>query len=432
MLKTKVHKAPWFFLGFAIVVYITGFLYKDLAPGGSQGDFNSFVWTTIQSFRADLSYSIRHYGTFGDANYPFFYIFQAYINPFSIHKIQYHISTFFLGFFTFLMFGYTVKKSSAGVSLLESFFAASTVLLLPFFLTRVYWGTSASLGWLLFVVSLFFLVELKNLEGSHVKANDKIILLFCFFSSLALYVRPAFVFLPIYYVGYLVFVNKNIRTLMVSLAAYLVFAIPGLMLLYVWGGMFDARSGMKGVNLYSFSHIPRNIPLLSSFFIFYLFPALLIETKVIGLQKMTSKYFPAFMVALVLQLLLLKLGFFDDLGKITLGGGAILKLNYFFKEGNCLLLIVASSAGLSVLYRFLRESFWSNAVILLPLFFIYGLPACLYQDYLEPLIIFFFFIGLIKCELYRVFSQNMVLASKIYMVYFFAYLVFSVGYKHFI
>ena len=141
---------------------------------------------------------------------------------------------------------------------------------------------------------------------------------------------------------------------------------------------------------HNYKFIIRNIPILLSYFAFYFFPVLIIEYLHIGIKKFSLKYFKPFFSAILLLLFLWQFNYLNYLGEFILGGGAILKLNYLIKAENFLLLLLASAIGFSIIYQILKENFKVNVSILLPVLIIYGFPNEIYQEYVEPLILFIF------------------------------------------
>ena len=76
--------------------------------------------------------------------------------------------------------------------------------------------------------------------------------------------------------------------------------------------------------------------------------------------------------------------------------------------------------GFSMIYLFVREKCKKNLILLLPIFIIFGFPKFIFQDYLEPLIIFLFFLGFIKTSQNHLLKENTTFISTIYIMYFFS------------
>ena len=138
-----------------ISIYFIGFNFKEYVPGGSPVDFKGFIWKNINFFKNDLIYSLVNYKKLSDANFPGFYIIN-YINPFSNSIGTFHLFSLIIGFLTFIIFGITLSHKDKSNDKITNFLAASLILILPFFISRTYWGTSAGLAWFFFILTIFF------------------------------------------------------------------------------------------------------------------------------------------------------------------------------------------------------------------------------------------------------------------------------------
>jgi len=418
-----------FFLLGIIISFVIGFVFREFAPGGAAADFDARTWLLIESFKNNFYLTIKNYGKFGDASYPLFYIFNAYLNPFTSNKIQYLISNTFISFITFIFFSILLKKTLPRISLIDCYFSSSIILLLPFYRSSAYWGTTENLGWMFFVLSLYFFLKIKFSQKKYKKINYFDPIIFCFLSSCALYTRPSLVFLPLTYMLYLFLINKNIKIIYLSILCYSIFSIPALILFSIWGGFLDIKNmDSEIVASHNYKFIIKNIPILLSYFAFYFFPILLIEIKEIGLKKFTSKYIITFIISFIFLIIFWQLNYLNYLEDLKYGGGAILKLNFLVKEENIFLMLIACAFGFSIIYALLKENFKFNICTLLPIFLIYGFPKFLFQEYLEPLIIFIFFSGLLQTELKQIFFKNINAANITVMTYFSFYLVAATYY----
>ena len=201
-------------------------------------------------------------------------------------------------------------------------------------------------------------------------------------------------FLPVSYLLYLFFYNANKKIIITSIVSFTIFAIPGFLLIWVWGDIYDTKN-LSSNTVYGYWLHPKyilfNIPILLSFFGFYLLPILIIEFLNSGYKNFFNKYFKSFFFASITLTILSQVNLLDYLGSYTLSGGAILKINYLIEKNNFFLLLVFSAIGFSILMRFFKEDIKNNAIILIPLFILYCLPRLLYQEYVEPLILIIFF-----------------------------------------
>ena len=97
--------------------------------------------------------------------------------------------------------------------------------------------------------------------------------LFCFFSSISIYIKPVFVFLPIFFITK-VFIEEKIKIKIFCSLLYLIFALPGFYLIYIWGGLIavDIQNPMSETIHIHPGNIIKNSIILPTLFLFYLMP----------------------------------------------------------------------------------------------------------------------------------------------------------------
>ena len=426
----------YLFIGVVYMIFFVGFLFKNFSAGGSKNDFYTYTWKGISAFKTDLSSSLVDYAQIiGDPNFPLFYIINAYLNPLNSSQNLYFISSIIIGLLSiYIFFKILLIISLPNINHKEIFFSASLILLLPFYISRVYFGTSANLGWLFFLISLYFFI--KNIQNGNSK---KIYLVYvCFFSALGLYCRPALVFFPFIFLLHLFFLGKNSNNLLIVIFIYFILAIPGIYIIYIWMNLSGsnivstpwAPSNIRG-GYYHYTSYLKNIPIISSYFLFYLLPLIFygLKEKYFKVNKNDLMFFALFFLT---QIIIFEIICSDCLSTNWYGGGIFLKINNLFLSGHYIIFIFFSSAGLVLITNILKQSFLSNAIVIIPLFLIYGLSNGLYQDYFEPLILFLIFSNLIKTKYKDFFFKKLEKINKIYFYYFVVYLFGSLFYQNLI
>ena len=429
--KSDINKIIVFFV--ILISYIAGYILRENAVGGGV-EFYELDWPITQSFKRDFLFTIQSYGSFGDGTIPFSHIINAYLNPFSNNVETFQLSVVAISFVIFLVFAFILKKIFSYINTTDILLLSSILLILPFFRTSAFWGKNENYGWLFFILALYFFSEIKkNIYEAHNDKNLKNVLFFCFTSSCALYARQALIFLPISYFLFL-FLNKvNKKIILTSVVWFTLFSIPGLLLIFTWGGLYDTKNVDTGTVYGLWVHheyILKNLPILTSFFGFYLLPILIIEFFNYGYKDFFKKYSKSFFLALTTLIILSQINLLDYLGTYVLSGGAILKLNYLIMKNNFFLLLIFSAIGFSILIRFIKEDPKNNAIILVPLVILYSLPRLLYQEYAEPLILIIFFMA-IKTDLHKVYFKKVSVSNTIFLSYFAVYLIGSIYFKHF-
>jgi len=432
----KVNK-NYFFIAAIYIIFFIGFFFKTYSAGGSKNDFYVYTWNGISAFKKDLLGSLLNYSQIiGDPNFPLFYIFNAYLNPLNSTQNLYFISSIIIGLFSvYIFFKILLITSKSNINHIEIFLTASLIVLLPFYVSRVYFGTSANLGWLFFLISIYFFVK-KNKNRN----SKKIYLIYvCIFSALALYCRPALVFFPFIFLLQLFFLDKNLNNLLIVIFTYFILAIPGICIIYIWMLNSDVPNIVStpwapsniGGGYYHYTSYLKNIPIISSYFLFYLIPLIVYGLKV-KYFKISKNDLSIFLLYFLAQIIIFEIICTKCLLNNWYGGGIFLKINNLFLTNHFTVFLFFSSAGLVLITNILKQYFLRNAVVILPLFLIYGLSNGLYQDYFEPLIIFLIFSNLIKTNYKDFFFENLEKLNKIYFYYFVIYLFGSLFYQNLI
>ena len=265
------------FLCLIFFSFFVGYILRENATGGGL-EFYNLSWPIINSFKKDFLFTINNYGTFDDGSFPLAHIINAYINPFSDNEGSFQLSVTFISFVVFIIFSMVLKRSFNNIKYEDILLIASVLLLLPFFRTSAFWGKPENFSWLFCILSLYFFVGIRK-KISQTPNNKTMIeiMLFCLFSSCALYVRQPFIFLPISYLLYLLVFQAHKKIIIFSIVSFVILSIPGLLLILSWGGLYDTKNVDYFYGLINIKFILKNIPILLSFFGFYLLPILIIE-----------------------------------------------------------------------------------------------------------------------------------------------------------
>jgi len=435
MILNKKVLLKFFIICLISVSFFLGYFLRENAVGGGL-EFYTMEWPIIQSFKKDFIFTINNYGLMHDYTMPFIYMVSAYLNPLSDNITNFQLANTIISFLIFIIFAIILKKKNLYISFIDALLISSVFLLLPFFRTSAFWGKQENYGWLFLIIAFYFFSEIKKNISKNPNNRDIFnIVFFCLTSACALYARQALFFLPISYLLYLFFNNASKKIIVISIISFAIFSIPGLLLMWTWGGVFHAVPGMEPWGSFlggwiNYNHILKNLPIMLSFFGFYLLPFLMVELLNSGFKYFFYKYFKSFFFALTILFLLSQTNLLNYLGDYTLGGGAILKVNYLIQKNNFLLLLVFSSIGFSILVRFVEEDAKNSLIILLPVIIIYSLPKILGQEYVEPLILIIFFLYL-KTDLHKIYFKNISLSHLIFISYFAIYLIGSIYFKHY-
>ncbi len=435
----KTHYFKVFLIFIIITSYFFGFTLRENLSGGAESDFINFTWPAIQGFQNDFLDSIKNYGKFHEGAWPMFHILNAYLNPFTFSEIAFQFSITIISILNFFIFE-NIVRNKFQINRVDSFLLSSIILLLPIFRSSAFWGLTENFGWLFLLIAIKIYLKIEDYLDKKI-LNKKVlinILFLCLFSSFALYTRQYLIFFSIFLILDLIFIKKNLKALTIFLVFFSFFSIPGFILIYLWGGLYDSANFTMVFSygptddLFDYHHpkfIVKNLPFLFSFFALYLMPFFFIEMKTFGFFKIIKKYFPSFIIVFLIMNFFNFFDFLEYLKSIDTGGGAILKLNYILFKNNIIFFILFVSIGFSLFYEILKQNFKFNTILFLTLL-VFCLPYIILQEYYEPLILFAVFL-LFHHNYDFLFDKKNNFSILIIVLYYAGYLIGSIYYRYF-
>ena len=150
-----------FLIILAMTSFIYGFVVKEDSAGGGLYDFNN-TWNNQTTFNENsLTDSIRNTKTAEireniNSHFPFSYILNKFLNPFSNNKENFLRSIFILNFFVPLIFFFSLKNNYTNKNLYLIGCLSSILYLSPYFRTSSYWAGMENYGLSMFVISFYF------------------------------------------------------------------------------------------------------------------------------------------------------------------------------------------------------------------------------------------------------------------------------------
>ena len=419
----KSKNLKYLYLFFLLQIYFIGFFFRENIGGGAESDFNNFTWPVILSFKENFFETLKNYGVFGEGSPPLFHILNAYLNPFIFSKLAFQGSITIFSLFNVLIFS-KILEDKFFLSKSDSFLYGSIFLILPFFRSSSFWGLTENLGWLFLLLSIKIYLDLN-------KYKNKILSIFLLtlFSSLALYTRPYLIFFPVFLILKTI-TEKNYFLFNRLSFFYLIMAIPGLYLIYLWGGSFVLGSDETKISFIQEYHSPRfiikNLVFFSSIFLFYIIPLefiFFLKEKKLPSKKSFLTFLTFFSLLLVLHFF----GFFDYLYQTNLGGGVFFKVVQIFLQNQMILFLFISALGFSVIFKYLILSN-TNKILFFSLI-IFCFPKFILQEYFEPLmIILFFSIFDFKDKFFKLNDNKNII---VFLSYFIAYFSGSYYFRYF-
>ena len=424
MNKKNIILLKYSFLFLVFQSYLIGFFLRENIAGGAEKDFLLFTWPGIQAFKENFTDAIINWSAIGEGSTPLFHILNAYFNPFSYSQIAFQSSIALISLLNVIFFSQILIEKFR-LKNIDAILYSSIFLILPFFRSSAFWGITENLGWLFLIISIKFFLRVEKKNNFLIKN----IFFTCLFSSLALYTRPYLIFFPIFIFLYYL-ITKKFTKFKFSAFFYILFSVPGFILLYLWDGKIYLGEGINKVNFIEENHHPKfilqNLIIFPCIVFFYFLPIEFLSF--LKKLKVGKEVLLKFAILFLFLVFLYFFNFFDYLKEMRLGGGAFLKLIQFFFDDNLIFFILLSSLGIMVIFKYARIS-KKNLILFSVFLFIYTTPKIIFQEYFEPLVLILLFsvLDLKKETIYLIKSNKSIFY---FYVYFVGYFLASFYYRY--
>ena len=380
---------------FTIISYFIGFINKENSAGGGEVDFQ-FVWQNLQTFESyNLLEAIKLTAVpddkiFQSTRTPGFYIINKLLNPFTYNKDTFQISIFIFSILIPTLFYFSLLSKFKSEKKIYLLALSSIIFLSPYFRTSAIWGLEENLGILCVVIAGFYLSKFK--DPSLLK-NEKLNLFFISLSSsLCVYFDQKLVLIPLVcYLSLLFSKHKNIFKIHLTFY-YVLFSLPFLYLIYLWGNIAPSAdaTGRGVLKNFNYHHIGYVLSILGFYFLPFIFFLKDFKKNFIEIFSRENLIILILFISFIFYFL-----FFHDLSnEYHLGGGAIKKLiQLFFINTDIQKILLSLSFTVSFFVIMIFKNSFENKIMLsfLIITSILITPA-LFQEYYDPLILLLFFL----------------------------------------
>lgn len=399
----KNENVIYYFLIFAIITsYFLGFVLNENSSGGAIVDFentkrnlNTFKNNNfIEAIKATSSIDEK---VFRSTRAPGFYVFNKYLNPFlnnfRLHQAYTTVISLLAPLFVFL----SLRIQFNDLKNYHCLFFSSIILLSPYFRSTSFWGNEENLGIIFVAISGFFFSKFFKSFSS--KNNWILLTCLIFFSSLVVYCDQKLVIIPLIILISILNSKKNLQSKIYSIFLYLIFSLPFLYLIKIWGNIVPTGDGLdRKINFLSGNFNYHYFVFSMSIISFYLFPFyfLSIDKKknIYYLIKNKSNLIFSIIFLFFLSYFLL---IFKMQNIYYIGGGVFNQISKILFEKEIFKKIFLSLVFLFSWFMFIN--FFKNNVInfiiliFFPFFSLIISPA-LFQEYFDPLFLLLIFIYL--------------------------------------
>ena len=354
---------------------LIGFYLDENITVGPKADFLHHL-KTLHSFDIDLKYALLNYETIDGSTRisPIFLLYLFYLIFFfiDIDLVRFVSMNIFL--ISPFIFYKCLKIKFKYVDRNLLFFFSFLLYLSPSFRGNVIWPESAMLGFLFFLVSIYYFLKFER---------DKIFLfaiLNIIFLSIAAYIRPSYCLFSLFFfmgfyreylIGYKIFILFCINILLSLPAFYYIFVLD---VNFITPQIHSSSNLTYGIT--------NKILIISSIIFFYLFPFLITIYK-FNKVKISYKEILIFSFISVVFYFLLVPNFHYNLG--IGGGGIFLHISHYFFNSNNVFFIISFFSIISICYILMIDT-KKNFPLILILFFLVP-QTHIFHKYYDPILL---------------------------------------------
>jgi len=423
--KKKIIKIDYFnylILG-AFLSYILGFFLYEDSGGGGFNDFIYHAWPLIKSFKEDFLFTLINFKSFTNATFPFYHIVISFIPSFIIKNFFFlRFFNFILNIFIVILFYFFLKKKFSNVNKKILMLLSSALFLSPYFRTGTFWVMPETFTFFFLIPACYYLHVIFYNNKKNILVNN---IFLAIFSSLTLYSRQQYIFLPLIHFVFLLFYNKNIKIIGLIGLLYLLFSLPGFYTLHLWG-TFSDYSSVHALNYVSYKYILKNLFIILSIIFFYSLPLLFINYQYFK-KELTNKLFVYRLVILFFVLFFI----IFNIEYSSLGGGVFLKFTQFFLNKNYTLLAFLSSFVILLLFNLLKKK--EILIFVFIIFFIFNLAITeiIFQEWFDPFYFVSFFLLYKKNFIKKIITESN-LALNVFYIFQITFLFLCIYFYHYI
>ena len=312
---------------------LTGVYFNEDLIGGAFNDYKGHFYISDE-FRNNFIHTFNNYDNLGHRQSPIFYIIRSLLTDSeTLQRI------FFLHLYLLIpLFLYKCLKIKYKTNYKNNLkLLCSSLLLLPTFRSYSIWPDPHLLGFLFFLVSIYYFIKFEN--------NNKISkfsFLNTLFLSFSAYISPNFGVFVIFFIYEYLIKFKLTKNFFLILLLNLLLSIPFFYYLFFLevNFLFNNNGWDIGDNIYSLTNISNKIIIISSIFLFFIVP--LIDIKFF--KNLNNLNLRKDLILTIFIIYLISCYFFDFSDTYILtnsGGGVFYNISNYLFNNNYLLFFVS-------------------------------------------------------------------------------------------
>ena len=407
-----------------IIIYIlfilslfVGLIFQENSAGGAIHDINHLL-PYIDKFQEGFKTGMQYYLNNINIHSPFFFILISYLNNL-FNNIFYTEILYILISSVLPILFYRILKIKFDYNKNLLFLVSCLIFISPYFRSSAIWLLGDNLALIFFSISIIYYLKFSN------DRNNRNFYLCITAIIICCYIRYYYALFYFFYL-FSVYREINNKFFLIVLTYSFIISIPAFFYIYL---IVNNYNFIDTVYSYSKLNYFGNIFTILSIILFYIFPFITSDLKIIKKHYLENKKEIIFLSFPLIIIYFLDIIFNNNLIDFSpLGGGVFIKLLNLIELDLKISLLTISIISILILNFYLRTKLIKNYTLMA--LFILSFPMyTLFQKYFDPLIYIFLF-GLItfsekKCLL----NINKSKLLSIYL-YFLSFYFFSLFYYY--
>ena len=400
-----------------ILSLFVGLIFQENSAGGAIHDINHLL-PYIDKFQEGFKTGMEYYLNNINIHSPFFFILISYLNNL-FNNIFYTEILYILISSVLPILFYRILKIKFDYNKNLLFLVSCLIFISPYFRSSAIWLLGDNLALIFFSISIIYYLKFSN------DKNNRNLYLCITTIIICCYIRYYYALFYFFYL-FSVYREINNKFLFILLTYSFFISIPAFFYIYL---IVNNYNFIDTVYSYSKLNYFGNIFTILSIILFYIFPFITSDLKIIKKHYLKNKKEIIFLSFPLIIIYFLDIIFNNNLIDFSpLGGGVFIKLLNLIELDLKISLLTISIISILILNFYLRTKFIKNYTLMA--LFILSFPMyTLFQKYFDPLIYIFLF-GLItfsekKCLL----NINKSKLLSIYL-YFLSFYFFSLFYYY--
>ena len=400
-----------------ILSLFVGLIFQENSAGGAVHDINHLL-PYIDKFQEGFKTGMQYYLNNINIHSPFFFILISYLNNLFDNIFYTEILYILISSVLPILF-YRILKIKFDYNKNLLFLVSCLIFVSPYFRSSAIWLLGDNLALIFFSISIIYYLKFSN------DKNNRNLYLCITAIIICCYIRYYY---ALFYFFYLLIVYREINSkfFFIVLTYSFFISIPAFFYIYL---IVNNYNFIDTVYTYSKLNYFGNIFTILSIILFYIFPFITSDLKIIKKHYLENKKEIIFLSFPLIIIYFLDIIFNNNLIDFSpLGGGVFIKLLNLIELDLKISLLTISIITILILNFYLRTKLIKNYTLMA--LFILSFPMyTLFQKYFDPLIYIFLF-GLItysekKCLL----NINKSKLLSIYL-YFLSFYFFSLFYYY--